>query len=119
LSGQFNRANFQEAGERFSLSANVGVWPPARDLSESPATAMHEQRSALARPTPACFATLLRPGTGALQMPGETLAPGEENRCCQNHFSMDDQGKSGGERAAVQTLRAGRRCFPNTPSGPA
>jgi hypothetical protein len=40
-----------------------GVWP-------SPATAMHERRRALAKPMPACFATLLRPGTGALRQSG-------------------------------------------------
>ena len=70
-----------------------GVWP-------SPATAMHERRRALAKPMPAGFATLLRPGTpinheqaGALRRSGETSAPGEENRRCQNHFGMDDRGK--------------------------
>jgi len=36
---------------------------------------------------------LLRPGTGALRRSGETSAPGEENRRCQNHFRMDDWGK--------------------------
>jgi len=41
-----------------------GVWP-------SPATAMHERRRALAKPMPACFAALLRPGTGALRRPGK------------------------------------------------
>ncbi len=41
-----------------------GVWP-------SPATAMHERRRALAKPMPAGFATLLRPGTGALRRSGE------------------------------------------------
>jgi len=66
------------------------VWPPARDLSKSPATAMHERRRALVKPMPAGFATLLRPGTGALRLPGETSAPGEENRRCQNHFGMDE-----------------------------
>jgi hypothetical protein len=32
----------------------------------------NERRRALAKPMPACFATLLRPGTGALRLPGET-----------------------------------------------
>jgi hypothetical protein len=63
-----------------------GVWP-------SSATAMHERRRALAKPMPAGFATLLRPGTGALRRSGETSAPGEENCRCQNHFGMDDRSK--------------------------
>ena len=33
-----------------------------------------------------------------------------------NHFGMDDRGKSGGERAAVQTLRAVRRCLVVAPA---
>ena len=63
-----------------------GVWP-------SPATDMDERRRALAKPMPFGFATLLRPRTGALRLPGETSAPGEENCRCQNHFGMDDRDK--------------------------
>ncbi len=54
---------------------------------------MHERRRALAKPMPACFATLLRPGTGALRRSGETFAPGEENFRYRNHFGMDDRDK--------------------------
>jgi hypothetical protein len=54
---------------------------------------MHKRRRAFAKPMPACFVTLLRPGTGALRRSGETSAPGEENRRCQNQFGMDDWGK--------------------------
>jgi hypothetical protein len=53
---------------------------------------------------PACFATLLRPGTpinreqaGALRPSGETSAPGEENCRCQNQFGIDDRGGVGFE----------------------
>jgi hypothetical protein len=46
---------------------------------------MLERRRALAKPMPACFATLLRPGTGALRRSGE-------NCRCQNHFGMGDAG---------------------------
>ena len=53
----------------------------------------NERRRALAKPMPACFATLLRPGTGALRRSGETSAPGDENCRCQNQFGMDDRGK--------------------------
>jgi hypothetical protein len=79
-------AKARRDGEQFSLSTNGGVWP-------SPATAMHERRRALANRMTAGFATLLRPGTGALRKSGKTSAPGEENCRCQNHFGMDDRGK--------------------------
>ena len=46
----------------------------------------NERRRALAKPMPACFATLLRPGTGTLRRSGE-------NCRCQIDFGMDDRGK--------------------------
>jgi hypothetical protein len=47
---------------------------------------MHERRRALAKPMPAGFATLLRPGTGALRKSGKPCRR-------QNLFGMDGRGK--------------------------
>ena len=70
-------SNYSRAGNCLPLDCpdgtnKSGVWP-------SPATAMHERRRTLAKSMPACFAALLRPGTGALRRSGEY-------RRCQNQF---------------------------------
>jgi hypothetical protein len=54
-----------------------GVWPPARDLSESPATVMNERLRVFGQTD-----------TGLLC---HVAAPGD--RRCQNHFEMDESGE--------------------------
>ena len=63
------------------------------EVRPSPATAMHERRRALAKPMPAGFATLLRPGTGALRRSGKNVPHRTKNHRCQNQFGMDDRDK--------------------------